>query len=354
MSDDKTEEPSEHKLEEARKKGEVVKSQDVTMAVSMLGVFMTLMAMSTNFMGHLREVVRLGLDFGNGHLPMIDVYRRIGAMVIESLWIILPLAIVAALFAVIGVLCHVGLVISMEPIMPKPDKLNPAEGIKKVFSIKSILTFIQMVMKAAVLGIVIWQAILQLIPLLAGSAYQSVGGIGVISWEAIIKILKMATMIFLVFGPLDYAIQYFQFMKGQRMSKDEVKREHKNSEGDPQLKGERKQLAKEMIESDPKPKVAGASAVVVNPTHYAVAIRYRPENSGLPIIVAKGLDEEALRIRGYAEENAVPIFANPQLARTLHQVPLNMPIPEETFETVAAILRWVDDIGAQNNPRPLN
>jgi type III secretion protein U len=120
MSDDKTEEPSEHKLEEARKKGEVVKSQDITMAVSMLGVLITLLAMSSMIFEHIRSVVHIGLDFGNGHLPLIDIYRRIGAMVIDLVWIVGPLAIAAAVFGIIGVLSHVGVVISMEPVMPKP------------------------------------------------------------------------------------------------------------------------------------------------------------------------------------------------------------------------------------------
>jgi type III secretion protein U len=354
MSDDKTEEPSEHKLEEARKKGQIVKSQDVTMAVSMLGVFIVLSVMSTTFFDHLRKVVRIGMDFGDGNLPLIDMFRRIGAMTIEALWIVIPLGITAAVFAVIGVLSHVGLVISMDPVMPKPEKINPVEGFKKVFSIKSVLTFLQMVFKAVVLGVVIWQSILHLMPLIAGAAYQSVNAIGLIAWEAINKILKTAVLIFLVFGPLDYGIQRYQFMKDQKMSKDEVKREHKNMEGDPQIKQERKQIAKEMIESDPKKSVGGANAVVVNPTHYAVAIRYQPEECGLPVIVAKGLDEEALRIRGFAEENSVPIFANPPLARALHQVPLNDVIPEETFEAVVAILRWVDDIGINKNDRTFN
>jgi type III secretion protein U len=211
-----------------------------------------------------------------------------------------------------------------------------------------------MVVKATVLGVVIWQAIVHLTPLLAASAYQSVNAIGVISWEAITKILKMTTLIFLVFGPIDYGIQYYQFMKDQRMSKDEVKREFKNMEGDPELKGKRKQLAKEMVESDPKQKVGTANAVIVNPTHYAVAIRYDATECGLPVIVAKGIDDEALRIRSYAEDNAVPIFANPPLARALHQVPVDNPIPEDTFAAVAAILRWVDDIGASKNSRPLH
>jgi type III secretion protein U len=157
-----------------------------------------------------------------------------------------------------------------------------------------------------------------------------------------------------VFGPVDYAIQRWQFMKDQRMSKDEVKKEYKSQEGDPEIKHKRKQIAREDARSNPRKAVAGANAVVVNPTHYAVAIRYRAEEFGLPVVVAKGVDGEALMIRRHAEEQGVPLFTNPPLARSLHQVPLGRPVPEELFEAVAAVLRWVDEVGrsSTNPPSP--
>jgi type III secretion protein U len=133
------------------------------------------------------------------------------------------------------------------------------------------------------------------------------------------------------------------------MSKDEVKREHKNSEGDPHIKGQRKQLARQMVdEAKPKQSVAGAQAVIVNPTHYAVAIRYAPEECGLPCITAKGVDDEALKLREEAQALGIPIIGNPPLARALYLVKLNDPVPEALFETVAEVLAWVSEIGAKD------
>jgi type III secretion protein U len=349
MSGEKTEEPTDTKLQEARKKGEVPKSQDTTMAFSMLGVCIALMLLSSNIMEHLRLIVNLGLKFGGADIPVTDLYRRIGEMVIEALFIVVPLLVVAGISAAIGIFSHVGLVISMEPVMPKPEKVDPAAGLKKIFSVKSVVTFLQMLFKAIVLGAVLWNVITQLIPLIAAAAYQSVDGIGVIAWEAIKKIFSYAVALFMVLGPLDYGIQRWQFMKGQKMSKDDVKREFKNQEGDPEVKGQRKQLAEEIVNSDPKKSVAGANAIIVNPTHYAVAVKYTRDEIGLPIIVAKGLDDEAMLIRAYADEFGIPIFSNPPLARALYKVPLNDCIPEEAFEAVAIILRWVEDVGVQGN-----
>jgi type III secretion protein U len=354
MSGEKTEEPTETKLNEARKKGEVAKSQDTTMAFSMLGVFIVLVLYSGKIMEHLRLIISMGLKFETGDVPLIDLYRTIGQMTIEALFIVVPLTLTAAIFAAIGIFSHVGLVISMEPIVPKPEKINPAAGLKKIFSVKSLINFFQMLFKALVLGAILWNVITQLIPLIAASAYQAVDGIGLIAWAAIKKVFFYAVILFMALGPLDYGIQLWQFIKGQKMSKDDIKREHKNQEGDPDIKGQRKQLAEEIVNSDPKQSVASANAIIVNPTHYAVAVKYTRGEIALPIIVAKGIDDEAMMIREYAEEFGIPIFSNPPLARALYKVPLNDYIPEEVFEAVAIILRWVEDVGAQNNATKIN
>jgi type III secretion protein U len=137
------------------------------------------------------------------------------------------------------------------------------------------------------------------------------------------------------------------FLKKMKMSKDEVKREHKNQEGDPRIKGERRRLAREMATAPPPSKVGMANMMVVNPTHYAVAVRYAPDEHPLPRVIAKGMDEQAAQLRYAARDAGVPIIGNPPVARALYKVGVDQPIPEELFETVAAILRWVDAIGAR-------
>jgi type III secretion protein U len=348
---EKTEEATDTKLNKARKDGEVPKSQDMTMGVSMLGVFGVLVMTGPSMMERFRALLIHAQELGNGDIPMVELYERMGAMFADGIILAAPLLLVAMLFAIIGAAAHIGIIFSMKPVMPKFDAISPASGIKKVFSMKSITTFLQMLFKALVLGVVLWEVSVGLIPLIASSAYQSVPNIGAMSWAALTKVFGIAVALFMVLGPVDYAIQKFHFMKGQRMSKDDIKREHKESEGDPQLNSQRKALAEELSNEDPRQRVGSATAVIMNPTHYAVALRYRGEGS-LPIIVAKGRDEAALHIRSLAMEMHVPVFVNPPLARALHKEPMNSPVPEELFEAVAAILRWVAQVAAENEDPP--
>jgi type III secretion protein U len=346
MSSDKTEEPTDQKLRKAREKGQVAKSQDLSQAVSMLGVTIMLLLSADDTLARIHRLCDQAMNFGDGDLPLADLYERVGAMAAEAGFIVLPLVLVAAVFSVIGVMSQIGVLVSMEAVTPKVENLNPAEGIKKIVSAKSLMVLGQMILKAVVLGVVLWRVILVLLPLVTGAVYQSVPAIGAIAWVAVTKVLCIGLLLFLLLGPLDLAIQRWQFMKGQRMSKDDIKREYKDAEGDPQMKHQRERLAREIASGpDRKNAVGAASAVIVNPTHYAVAIRYDAQGSGLPIIVAKGFDDEALLIRGYAEAAGVPVFGNPPLARALFKVPLNEPVPEALFGAVAAVLRWVGAIG---------
>lgn len=343
MSDEKTEEPTDHKLEQAREKGEVAKSHDVAVAASMLGVVMVLRAFGDSIFERMRAVVMTALDFGDGDMALSEIFRRMQDMALQTILSVLPLVVAAAFFAALGLVSHVGFMVAMEAVAPKPEKLDPVAGTKKLFSLKSLMSLLMMVLKASVIGVAVWQVILVLLPLIGGATYQSVSGIAMIAWQALLKMVMIAVGLFVVLAPVDWALQKYLFTKDQRMSKDEVKREHKGQEGDPQIKGQRKQLMRENANGPPAKKaVAAANAVIVNPTHYAVAVRYVPEETGLPIVVAKGIDDEALRIRRSADELGVPVFSNPPLARALHKVEIGGAIPAELFQAVAAVLRWVD------------
>lgn len=354
MSGEKTEEPTEHKLKKAREQGQVAQSQDLTMAVSMLGVVAVLLLTADQSLDHFRSLLHSALDFADDDLTLDLLSKRMGAMVIDALWIFGPSLLAAALFGLIGMVSHVGVGLSFDPVKPQPDRVNPVAGFKRLFSLQSVFDLLQNVIKAAVLAFCMWKLIEHLVPLIAGSAYQSTHAIGAIAWSAVTKLLGAALLLFVVLGPADYALKRWIFMRGQRMSFDDIRREFKEMEGDPFIHGQRMALAIELAHSDPRKSVAGANAVLVNPTHYAVAVRYRPQDCGLPVIVAKGVDEEALRIRRYAEEAGVPVFSNPPLARALHKVGLNDTVPEELFETVAAVLRWVDEIGPREHQRPMH
>jgi type III secretion protein U len=341
MSDEKTEEPTQKKLDDARKKGQSPKSQDVNAAVGLVGLLIALVVTAESMFDQLSQMMVRALHQG----LTAKTNQELLALMVETLktgiMATLPFIAVSVALGVIASFAQVGFNLSFEPISPKFDKLNPAEGLKKLFSVRSFIDFLKMVVKAIALAAVLWVLIEGMVPLLVGATYFDPAGVGLLGWKSIIKLLAAGCVVFIVIGPVDFGLQLWLFKRDQKMSKDEVKREHKESEGDPQLKGQRKQLAQEMATSPPEKRVPGASVVVTNPTHYAVALRYEAGETPLPIIVAKGMDAEAMRIRAIAEKAGVPIVGNPPLARALHKLELDDPIPEELFEAVATVLRWV-------------
>lgn len=349
MSSEKTEEPTEQKLEKAREKGQVAKSADLVHALALLGTLAAMLLFAGSIWERFDALVRSSLNFGDGDISLMELYQRAGSMAMNLLWIVLPLLAAAAMFSIVGLLMQVGFFLSPKALEPNFDKLNPVNGIKNVFSKKSLLTFVQMLLKAVILGLALWESVLALMPFLAAAAHQTVTAIGLLAWLSLQKLLAVALLLFLAFGPVDFIIQRWQFLKDQRMTKDEVKREYKDAEGDPIIKSERTHLGRELVDSAPNKGVENANAVIVNPTHYAVAISYQRGNNALPVVVAKGMDEAAMEIRRRAEIAGVPIISNPPLARALFKIQTNAHIPTELFESVAAVLLWVEGVGAQNN-----
>lgn len=341
---EKTEEPTEHKLDEARKKGQSPKSADIVVAMILVVSLLALTGGGEAMHDRLAKIVTLTLRQGMQARSNEEMFAVVTDLVSNGLMAALPLVAVSVLVAVVALFGQIGFNLSFEAISPKFDKLNPAEGLKKIFSVRSLIDLVKAIFKAVALGCVIWSIVRGLVPLLVGSAYLSPHAAGQIAWASMLKLLAASCVVFIVVGPIDFGIQRWQFMRDQRMSKDEIKREYKEAEGDPQMKGQRKQLAQEMATTAPQQRVPGATVVVTNPTHYAVALRYEPGETALPMIVAKGMDEQAAVIRHLAKEHNVPIIGNPPLARALHKIPLDQPVPEELFEAVAVVLRWVAEV----------
>lgn len=347
MSDEKTEEATPHKLRKAREEGQTFKSEDLARCAALAAVVGALYFGESNATDSLRSLVETALRFVAGEHDDTALFASLTAVFFAACRVLLPVVAAAALASTVSRIMQIGFQVSFKPIEPKFDNVNPASGIKRVFSMRSLLMLILTVAKAAAVGAVMWFAIRQLFPLVSGALFQPLGALIRVIWEVILKLILVAIVVFLIIGAIDFLIQRMLFMRKQRMTKDEVKREYKESQGDPMLKGERKRLAKKLIMTDAPKSLAAANMLVVNPTHYAVAIRYRAEECPLPVVIAKGIDEQAARLRRLADDAGVPIVANPPVARALYNVPTDAPIPDEMFEVVAAILRWVDGIGAK-------
>jgi type III secretion protein U len=345
MSDDKTEEPTDKKLRDAKDKGQSPKSPDVNAAAGLVAAVICLGAAGPASFDHLRKILRIVQERGITVQGDVELQGLALDIAKEGLLAVLPFVAAAVLTGIVASFAQVGVQISFEPLTPDFDKVNPGSGIKKVFSVKSLIDLVKMIAKATLLGVTAWVVCKDLLPLLVGAVMLSPEGVAQVAWEAVLKLLKASLGVFIVLGPADFALQKWQFMKDQRMSKDEVKRENKESEGDPETKGKRKQIAEEMAHEAPARRaVPGSSVVVANPTHFAVALRYVPGETPLPVVTAKGIDDHALEIRRVAEDCGVPVAVNPPLARALHKLPVGAAIPEQLFDAVAAVLRWVRNV----------
>jgi type III secretion protein U len=342
MSDEKTEAPTEKKLEDARRDGEVPKSTDLA-AGALLVVSALVLSATGPIMGqHLGVLMRISLDLKRTSGPEFAPFSLVLEVGRQAAELLTPIFGVALLAPACALLLQTGVNVSFKPVELKPSAINPGAGLKRIFSVRSAIDLAKMILKAVALFSVLYQAVVSLIPLIASIGYQPLMDVVQVSWAMIWRFIAISGAAYVVIGVADYGIQRWLFVRDHRMSKDEIKREGKESEGDPEIKGKRKQIAREDAEEAAAKRIAGAHAIVVNPTHFAVALRYVVEEHGLPRIIAKGVDNDALEIRKAAQESGVPIIENPPLARALYIAPLHEPVPDPLLESVAEVLVWAN------------
>jgi type III secretion protein U len=346
VSTEKTEPATDQKLEDARKKGQVAHSRDLSSAGAFLFALVALIATGSQSLDRLRSIIRSVGDISPPAPEQLgaSLYAHCLALMVDGLWVTAPVLLAAMLGAVVGGMSHVGVLVSFAPLTPKFDSIDPVAGVKRIVSLRSLVEVLKMVVKAVIIGWILYVLIRSVAPLLLRSGFGTFESIGKTAWDTMLHLMAVCAVLFLILGVLDFVIQRLLFLKQQKMSKDEVKREYREAEGDPHMKSARNMLAHEIAHSDPKPAVATANAVVVNPTHYAVALHYDPKGHGLPVIVAKGVDEAAAHIREIAQGHGVPIIRNPELARALFKLPVPALVPEPLLEAVAIVLRWADQM----------
>ncbi|MBN3857576.1 flagellar type III secretion system protein FlhB [Paraburkholderia sp. Ac-20340] len=346
MSDEKTEEPSQQKLKKTREEGQVAKSADVVETACLAAVFLALQAGGAHIVDTLRALLTEALDFAGTARDGPWIANALIDIGIHAAALLAGVAVLALGAALLALMPQTGMQIAMKAVMPKLNAVSPGSGFQKIFSMNAAIDLAKMVCKAIVLLAVMWSTIRASLPVVASALDRSIPQLCEVMWSVTMHVVAVALGVFGVIAAVDFKLQKWLFIRKNRMSKDEVKREHKESEGNPEMKGERKRLARKLVNEGPKQGVGRANVVVVNPAHYAVALRYDPAEFPLPVVIARGLDEHALLLRRYAAEAGVPIVANAPVARMLHRVPENQPIPEALFEAVAAILRWVDGLAA--------
>lgn len=343
-SGDRTEKPTPKRLRDARKDGDVPKSRELTSTVLVLAWLLMLMLGMPMIRARLEGLFDITLRGLNQ--PFGQALHSVGLATIEALlWLTVPLLVGALAIGVVVEFLQVGPVFAPKKVKPDASRLNPAEGIKKLFSQENLIEVIKAIAKSSLLiGLFVW-VLFALIGQFVQLPFASPEAMGEAHWVAVKRLAAGVIFVFFFVSVLDAFYQRFAFTKKMKMSRRDIKQELKDNEGDPMVKGRRRQLHQEWSQQNTLAGVRNASVVVTNPTHLAIAIRYQPGEDDLPVIVAKGEDHEAALIRQAAEEAGVPIMRNILLARGLYErVEVDDYLPNDFFEAVAELLRWAESI----------
>jgi len=343
---DKTEEPSARKLQQAREEGNVPKSPELPHTLSLIGacalialkgpdICQTMVSALLPFIAHPEQFVG-ALNGGDGGLT---IARDLGMAVLPVMIMILGVTMV---LGVAGNVLQTGLMFVPKKLAPDFTKLNPMQGFGRLFGVDSYIQFGKTVLKLIITAIIVYMVMKSRVADVLVLSRASPLLILPYAREAFIA-LAMAVCIFMIIGAgADYMIQRMRFMQRMRMSKQDLKEEFKQQEGDPHVKAKLRQLRFEKSRRRMMANVAKATVVVTNPTHYAVALRYEQGEQTAPVCVAKGMDEVALKIREEAGKHEIPIVEDPPLARALYAaVEMDQIIPQEHFAAVAKVISFI-------------
>lgn len=354
FSGEKTEKATPKKRSESRKKGQVAKSQELPSAFIFIFVFASFLAFGNYFSKHLDPMFR-GF-YANQLLTELSVttIMTLGKEILINLVILLaPIFVIVIIVSIIGNVAQFGFMFTDEPIKPSLKKINPLSGFKRMFSLRTVVELIKTLLKLSIVGFIVYRFIskeiltiesLALVPLKQTFSY-------VVS--LIIKLGITVGSIFVILAILDYIYQKYEFEKSIKMSKQDIKDEYKRSEGDPLIKSKIKERQMKMAIARMMQEVPKADVVITNPTHFAVALKYDANQMEAPIVIAKGMDQVALKIREIAKEHGVITMENKLLARALYsQAEIGDTIPADLFQAVAEILAHVYKLkGNRNIPK---
>ena len=339
----KTEEPTQKRLDDARKKGQVAVSREVNhwfmILAATIMVMMLLPSAMTSFGGIFTKFIEQPHLISTDLIAMTEVLKGTWK---ESVLVMLPTLVLLVLAAIAAGLIQNGLIISTEQMKPKLEKISLGKGIKRLFSMKSVAEFVKGIAKIIIVSAVgvaiVWPAF---------SGFERLPTMELMSWLGVMHALIIRLMIGVlaivsIIAVLDYLFQKMQHLKQMRMSRQDIKDEMKQSEGDPQVRARLRQIRRERAQKRMMQAVPDASVVIANPTHYSIALKYELNDMAAPVVLAMGVDAVALRIREVAEEHKIPVVHNVVLARALYAgVEIGDEIPTEHFKAVAEIIGYV-------------
>ncbi len=344
---EKTEQPTPKRLREAREKGEVPKSPEVPSALVVLVVVVYFMVWGEDMFRIVTEMA-VGV-FDQMDQPFEEALSRAAGYVIEgSLRILAPLVVLAVAAALLANLSQVGVLLAFKGALPKMENLSPGRWFKKTFAKKNALELVKNLLKVVVLSGAVWLVLKDRFRELFVIPERDLDALWAVLTGACLDLALNAAVAFAVLAAVDYVYERFHFTKEHLMTKDEVKREYKEMEGDPLIKSKRRQLHQELANQDTLGRVRRAKVLVTNPTHVAVALDYDPERTPLPVVLAKGEDHLARRMMAVAREEGIPVLRQASLARRLYEDGReDACIPRNLLAPVAEVLRWVQALREQ-------
>ena len=355
-SEGRTEKATPKKKDDARKKGQVAKSTELNTAILIIGFCSVSLVLGGYMLSGIKDSMTTGINkvgevFINRETSQYVQLVLMDA-VVDILWICVPLWLCLVIIGFIISYVQVGYKVSFEPMKVKFSKMNPINGIKRMISKDMIISLLLSVAKVTVLGSIVYNLIIGKIPEFI-RFYE-------LTLEQILKIIAMTVVqmgffvggAFLVLAVLDYVYQRYKHSESIKMTKQEVKEEYKNAEGDPQIKSKIKQKMREGSMRRMMQAIPEADVIITNPTHFAIAIKYDESKGTAPIVVAKGVDYVAQKIKEKAKEHHIEIVENKPLARALYYtVDLNKEIPPELYGAVAEVLAFIYNLQNKNRNR---
>ena len=341
----KTEKATPKKRRDERKKGNVFLSQDAVAVVTLLGSFSVFWMMSGRIAEQLTGFMRFcftQVDLAGG-LAVDDMLRELTMQALGLMArTVLPITLVTAGCAVVATFAQTRLLVSGELMKPKFNRINPLEGFKRLFSLKSVINALKGILKISILMVIVYFSIENMFHESAKYLYVDLRASCTHLFSQGVSMVVKIALAFIALAALDILYQWWDYERQIRMSKQEIKEEYKQTEGDPQIKGKIKEMQRKRAQSRMMQQVPQADVVIRNPTHFAVALRYHPDEDAAPIVLAKGQDSLALRIVKVAEEHKVAVIENVPLARALYaDAELDREIPPEFYNAVAEVLVYI-------------
>jgi len=350
---ERTEQATPRRIQDARRKGQVARSTDLTGALLLLAMIALLYVIQDKFILDLqRYLINYYSNVGSVDLTEKSLLLALNNSTLFLLKLIAPFLAVAMFVGLASSIVQVGFLFSTEVLKPRASVLNPISGLQKMFSVRSLVELVKSVLKFIIIGGVTYYLIkvnlgslMMVFNLSAEGIYSAIVGF-------ILKVAWWAALAYLVLSVLDYMYQRYDYKKNLMMSKQEVKEEYRQTEGDPLIKSKQREIRRSMSLNRIIAEVPQATVVVTNPTHLSVALKYQQGEMSAPVVVAKGANWLAVRIKEIARENRVPVVEDKEVAQFLYQaVEIGQEIPVEIYQAVAQILAMVHRLKARENYR---